>query len=767
MRAALLLALLPLAALAAPPYLGKPVRVFLLAGQSNMAGSGAVNRAPPAWRNQPEVLFDATTAGDASTVSSTWQTLGTAEPGMGPEIAFGALLAQASPDHQIALVKVSRAATGLGYWGTPGNAGHDALMSRIDTAAAWLDAAVAAGSIPSWSFDGFLWFQGENEADGALSPSTTYAADFTDLVTRVRTRAGSPALPVVLGRISILLDPALGGPVNQPQLDNVRAAQVAWADARPEAAWIDTDDLTLVDAFHFGSAGQLAIGRRFARAYLDLTDPRPSATVERAPGQADRAHGSNVRFHAVFPRPVASLPPASVSVATETGPGTTVATAPVAPFDGTRWLIRVSGMQHPGLVTVSLPAGAAADTNGLPSLPSIDEANTVLWSPHAGVADLIVHDPLETSPAPLLNTTTGRGWSGTGWLVQNNRTGYRADTATPLTYPGLASSPGGAVGGDTFVTAARELDLENTARPWMTSRSAGALDAPGSELWFSWLVRPLRDGREQRVALARGTGTGGSNQTVSVHNASGVWQFTVLGTTLPTGIAATTGATHLLVLRLTIGGPSSPSTARLWINPASALLGGAPPPLETAVASHEVQSADFKFSRVFWYPGSSAADGAVDELRLGTTFASVTPTAAAAPDAEPASFTAWKALHFSGAQLGDASVSGMFASPLGDGVPNLLKHVLGAGPFETVRVLAPVSGPADAVPTFAFAVHASAPDIDLVVESSFDLASWTPLPSARVVTLAGTSATPPLRMYRVTPPVGAAPAPWFVRLRAP
>jgi hypothetical protein len=180
-------------------------------------------------------------------------------------------------------VKVSQSGTGLGFWRNPGEGGHDTLMARIDLTRDWLNASLAANDIPSWQYGGFIWMQGENEANSIVSVAEAYESDFADLAQKVRTRTGVADLPVVLGRISIRLDPnaAYPGPVQQPQLDLVRAGQVSWAENDSNGGWVDTDDLPLIDSWHFGSAGQIRLGRRFAGAWFDLVESRPALRLRR------------------------------------------------------------------------------------------------------------------------------------------------------------------------------------------------------------------------------------------------------------------------------------------------------------------------------------------------------------------------------------------------------------------------------------------------------------------------------------------------------
>jgi hypothetical protein len=49
-------------------------------------------------------------------------------------------------------------------------------------------------------------------------------------------------------------------------LADVRNAQVAVGAADSQSAWVDTDDLALVDPEHFGTANQQILGRRYAGA---------------------------------------------------------------------------------------------------------------------------------------------------------------------------------------------------------------------------------------------------------------------------------------------------------------------------------------------------------------------------------------------------------------------------------------------------------------------------------------------------------------------
>ncbi|HMO51746.1 MAG TPA: sialate O-acetylesterase [Kiritimatiellia bacterium] len=636
----------------ANPSTGQPVRVFILAGQSNMRGSGTVRQAPEAWRPLTGVLFDETTPGDPASFSSEWEEIGTAVDHMGPEMAFAAILRDAYPDNRIAIVKVSQSGTGLGYWRNPGQSGHDTLMARIDVVRDRLDTALAENGIPAWSFDGFLWMQGENEANSIESVALSYQADFNDMATKVRAATGVTNLPVALGRISSQLDPGLGGPVQQPQLDYVRAGQVAWATNDSAGAWVDTDDLTLIDNWHFGSIGQLALGQRFAEAWFRIAEDRPLLTLRRAAGQPEKSHAAAISYHATFREAVTGFDASDVVILGDTG-ASNIDVQEMAPNDGTTFLIAISGMAHPGLVDLRIPNAAAESVGARASLPGLAEGTTVLYAPHPDVANLLFHEPFTGPDRPMNRLQSSFGGTTGGWEIQNNVTnGYRTATASSLDYGNVLRSPAHGVGGDTFNNSARALDLEKTFAGYMTGRGAGAIDVPGTTLWFSYLIRPGDAGQRQRVALLRGTGTAYSDANNAVHlmQSNGTWRMILLTNhVVDTGVPVVTGTTYLVVMRLHIGGAADPSSAHVWINPDPVWLGGAPD-LASALATHTVTSADFKFGRIYWYPGSATGHGRIDELRIGTTFASVTPVAMAGePDTDGDGLPdAWETTYFGG-----------------------------------------------------------------------------------------------------------------------
>ncbi|WP_199693685.1 sialate O-acetylesterase, partial [Sorangium cellulosum] len=296
--------------------MAQPVKVFVLAGQSNMVGFGVGADLPVELRSQPDIWYDhfnpdARQGGPYAAATSTdW---GPLEPKgearrYGPEITFGRAIAAAYPEHRIAIVKVSQGGTNLvDHWGRglpPDPESlyksqlYHALLGKLDSATyaddqaleypdevTRLDNALARLESEGHAVEiaALVWMQGENEA--GWSAAFRYGDALRDFIAAVREDVGVPRLPVVLGRVSDNLYPANGGPIavgREANIDAVRAAQVTVAEEDPRVAWVDTDDFaprSPDDTYHFDSAAYQVLGQRFADAYIALASAEGSSSA--------------------------------------------------------------------------------------------------------------------------------------------------------------------------------------------------------------------------------------------------------------------------------------------------------------------------------------------------------------------------------------------------------------------------------------------------------------------------------------------------------
>lgn len=152
----------------------------------------------------------------------------------------------------------------------------------------------------------------------------------------------------------------------------------------------------------------------------------PSVAIEQASGQADPTATQPVHFTATFSEPVSGFDETDVVVGGAAGATMVVVTGGPTIYD-----VAVSGATALGAITVSIPAGAASDTNQGLSLASTSQDDTVTLQ-DAPVPTTIA--PATTLPATTLPATTGpattvdfRGLPPTGG----------GQNGTPLTVGGL------------------------------------------------------------------------------------------------------------------------------------------------------------------------------------------------------------------------------------------------------------------------------------------------------------------------------------------
>ena len=252
------------------------VRVYILAGQSNMCGCDDVRNVDPSWQNTVhEVmvywgndvmpgfipLAPGTSGASCSNVAP--------EFFFGPELTFGRELAERYPDEQCLLIKFAVGGTDLfAQWTTPTGPNGEfpdggplwvELKQHIDDARAALDAMGYEHQI-----DGFIWMQGESDGDRRFR-ANAYDSKLTDFIASMRSHTGRPDLPFILGRIR---------DAGQPYAKTVRDAQVAVADADPNTCWFDTDDLPfLPDGIHYDEPSMLVLGERFFDKLYGFVDP--------------------------------------------------------------------------------------------------------------------------------------------------------------------------------------------------------------------------------------------------------------------------------------------------------------------------------------------------------------------------------------------------------------------------------------------------------------------------------------------------------------
>ena len=222
--------------------------VYLLMGQSNMAGRGNVEAEDRP--NDPRLLvFDRDGKWANASEPLHWDKPQIA--GVGPGLAFAKAMAAAQPGVTIGVVPCAVGGTPLSRWERNGDL-YKATLARAK-------AAAATGALK-----GVIWHQGE--ADSKPPLSTTYAERLQQMIRDLRADLGTPNLPVVVGELGTFL---LGKKDGDAQ--TVNDALHATAKALPQVACVESQGLNHKgDVLHFDAPSQREFGKRYAAAMLHL-----------------------------------------------------------------------------------------------------------------------------------------------------------------------------------------------------------------------------------------------------------------------------------------------------------------------------------------------------------------------------------------------------------------------------------------------------------------------------------------------------------------
>jgi glucuronoarabinoxylan endo-1,4-beta-xylanase len=240
---------------------------------------------------------------------------------------------------------------------------------------------------------------------------------------------------------------------------------------------------------------------------------------------------------------------------------------------------------------------------------------------------VLAYEGFSSSPGALNGATGGDGWAS-AWDVQNGDItipGYNIASGSNLTYSTLVVSGNYAVGGNAYLTSGRVLNMD-VSGPFADYLNNGLVGASGKTIYASCLLRKDVNNDDEisfrlvansnpvvNAVLAAGF-FGGNSKTDGLR----YWTLQVGSTYLKTSIPVVVGQSCLLVLKITFG---SPNFISLYVNPTSIASG------EPALASVSSNTTDpVSFKTIAFYGGNGHGFGSIDEIRLGASFADVTPS---------------------------------------------------------------------------------------------------------------------------------------------
>lgn len=244
----ILCCVLPCRAEPGPPT-GKDMRLFLLAGQSNMAGRGKLD--DQSKLAHPRVWVLARDLSWKPAVDPLHYDKPAAGTGIGKP--FAEILAKQDPEIRIGLIPAACGGSPISAW-EPGVRFQQTSSHPYDDAVARAKAAMKSGTLQA-----ILWHQGESDANEALAPA--YEEKLRALITRFRKDLDSPELPFLIGQLGQF------GKWNAATAQ-VDQAQQNVAKSMKNVYFIRSDKLTTGDGIHFDTASLRIMAERYAEAWL-------------------------------------------------------------------------------------------------------------------------------------------------------------------------------------------------------------------------------------------------------------------------------------------------------------------------------------------------------------------------------------------------------------------------------------------------------------------------------------------------------------------
>lgn len=227
-------------------------QLFLLAGQSNMAGRGALD-ADSAKAHSRVLKWTAENQWAPATEPLHWDKAGA---GAGLAKSFAEVLVEKDPTITVGLIPTACGGSPIKSWAPGGY--HDQTKSHpYDDALARTKAAMPSGTLKA-----ILWHQGESDANP--KSAAEYEQKLKELIERFRKDLGMPDLPVYIGQLGRFPDK----PWNE-SVEAVDQAQQRVAASVPNVYFISSEGLlSKGDNLHFSTEALRVFGQRYAQAYL-------------------------------------------------------------------------------------------------------------------------------------------------------------------------------------------------------------------------------------------------------------------------------------------------------------------------------------------------------------------------------------------------------------------------------------------------------------------------------------------------------------------
>lgn len=222
--------------------LNKPLELYLLIGQSNMAGRGKVDAQNQITSNAI-LMLDKT---NNWVIAKDPVHFDRASAGVGPAISFAQTMLKDQKNSQIGLIPCAWGGSPIKAW-QPGakffeNFPYDEAIQRTKIA------------MQNGVLKGILWHQGESDNDAKKSP--LYLEKLKNLIANLRRDLNAPYLPFIAGEIGYFNKENY---VNQ--IINTLPNEVEYTTVVSSEGLVDNGD-----HLHFNTASAQELGKRYATA---------------------------------------------------------------------------------------------------------------------------------------------------------------------------------------------------------------------------------------------------------------------------------------------------------------------------------------------------------------------------------------------------------------------------------------------------------------------------------------------------------------------
>ncbi len=239
------------------------IHLYLLMGQSNMAGRGVIDEESKIPYPRVLTLTKEQTWGPAVDPLDIRDDGGFA--GVGPGIAFAKMMAEKDPDITIGLIPSAFGGSNLDRWEKGGNLYVPAVQRAL--------AAMKGGTLK-----GILWHQGESNAVDQQN-AANYGQRLTKMFGDLREDLHASDVPIVVGELGRFLSNE-----DFPCAAQINAALNSIPQTVPLSSFVTSKGLKdKGDSLHFDTASARELGRRYAAAMIELQKKRATQEPRKEP----------------------------------------------------------------------------------------------------------------------------------------------------------------------------------------------------------------------------------------------------------------------------------------------------------------------------------------------------------------------------------------------------------------------------------------------------------------------------------------------------